>query len=186
MRIEIERKAWVRDPDGLREALEERYGQPKEVLKCDRYYIEPGVKPDPSRRPQPRIARLRREGTFSTVTAKQRDYEGDNEINREIEFVVDDPQVFEEFIQGYLGFEILVDKIKHTWKFKDNPLTLELSNLRDLGWFFEAEYLADGEKEREEALRHIDGAFKRFGEFLGDVETEQYIVLLMRKAGRIA
>lgn len=187
MKIEIERKAWVRDPEGLRRALETRYGKPKESLKCDRYYIEPGAEPDPSLRPQPRIVRLRREGTFAVVTSKQRDIDDDqNEVNREIEFIVDDPETFEEFIRGYLGFEVLVDKVKHTWKFRNEDLALELSELRDLGWFFEVEYLADTEAQHEEAAGRIEDAFAHFADFLGGVETDQYIVLLLRKAGRIA
>ncbi len=186
MRVEIERKAWVRDVEGLRNALEARYGQPRETLKNDRYYIEPGAEltEDPTR--APKVVRLRREGTFAIVTSKQRKFVEQNEVNREIEFIIDDPEAFEEFIHDYLGFEILVDKVKHTWTFREEELTLELSELQDLGWFFEVEYIGKSKDETPAAAEWIDSVFERFKEYLGNVETAQYIVLLLRKAGRLA
>ena len=179
--IEIERKAWVKDLEGLRRALTERYGAPFEVEKEDRYYIEPGVPHSADSLRSARVTRLRRENEKAIVTAKKRALHGATEVNHEIEFRVDDPVAFDAWIQEALGFEILVEKTKRAFVFRSDCLTLELCHVKFLGWFLEVEFLAQEESAFEEASHQLDEAFARYQTYLGDFEPTQYIVLLLEK-----
>lgn len=184
MTMEIERKARVRDIPGLRGLLRERFGPPGFSEKRDAYFIEPGIAITESAATTARVVRIRRLADSALVTAKIRTLRGATEVNREHEFLIPDPAAFEEFLCGYLGFCPLVEKIKRTEAYSDPPLTLELSEVVSLGWFFEVEYLGTDAGETESASARIDGVFEEFGAFLDALEPSPYMVLLLRRAGR--
>jgi predicted adenylyl cyclase CyaB len=183
MPIEVERKAWVRDPRGLREELTRRHGQPRETTKSDRYYIEPEAAARALER-SPRKFRLRQEtGRPAVATAKARSLQDDGtEVNQETEFEVSDPRAFERFALEHLGWSIQVDKTKRTWAFSAQKLTIEVSEVEGLGWFFEVERLIEKKANLREAEKMIDQAFEEFGRFLSAVESRPYTALLLGKA----
>lgn len=186
MAMEIERKARVRDVPGLRGMLRERFGPPCSSEKRDAYFIEPGIVITESATTTARVVRIRRLADSALVTAKARTLRGATEVNREYEFRIPDPAAFEEFLCGYLGFCPLVEKIKRTEAYSHPPLTLELSEVVSLGWFFEVEYLGTDAGEAESASARIDRVFEDFAPYLGEVEPLPYIVLLLRRSGRLS
>lgn len=187
MHYEIERKARVSDVDGLRAELRRRFGAPAPTVKKeDRYFIEAGVDLAAPGAMTRRVVRVRRldDGT-ARATAKRRTLVGATEVNREVEFGVDDADAFEEFVVGYLGLEPLVTKRKVTEAHGAPPLVAELSEVGGLGWFLEVEVIAASAAEEATAIARIDEVFAACAPWIGAPEPRQYIVLLLEAAGRI-
>jgi adenylate cyclase class 2 len=194
MAIEIERKAWVRDPDGLRTFLITRLGRPEAVEKRDEYFIEPQWAAEAAALQAPaagasgararRQCRLRQQGSRAIATAKVRRLVEGTEVNQEIEFEVSAPDEYRRFVLEYLGFEPHIDKHKRTLVFRHPKATVELSEVMGLGWFLEVEVLADSEDELEAVSRGVlDPIFRECLQWLGPVEERQYTALLKEARG---
>jgi adenylate cyclase class 2 len=145
--VEIELKAWVDDPDGLRLRFSSCAGQGTSFEKADAYWVFPGgcgAAPSSG-------VRLRREtktdpaGTVSRalwVTYKVKEVRGGVEINDEREFSVSDAAAFEELLRR-LGLQKDIEKNKRGWAWNCAGVTAELTEVAGLGWFVELEIVTD-------------------------------------------
>jgi predicted adenylyl cyclase CyaB len=189
MPFEVERKAWVRGPEGLLRALTASLGAPRETVKRDRYFIEPAASAAALGR-RPLEFRLRQEEgppekSQAVVTSKARSLRPDGtEISDEIEFQISDPQAFERFALERLGWGVKVDKLKRTRTFAAPPLSLEVSEVEGLGWFFEVEALIEKKAKIPQAERMLDETFAKWAPFLGAVEPAPYTRLLLERGAQ--
>lgn len=149
MKIEVEIKAHVDDPERLRRILVERFGQGEGYLKEDVYFAlaagAGGLPAGAAAADAPREFRLRRENGLAFVTFKRKSLEAGVEANEETEFTVDDPAAFESFA-GFLGAKVFSRKRKEGLRFRSGDLTIELSDVARLGWFIEIEMLVEAER----------------------------------------
>lgn len=134
MTTEVEIKAWVDDPQALRQLLAEHYHHERSYLKEDVYYRLPGGKGIEFR--------LRVEEKASMVTAKRKSLKDGVEVNEEMEFHVSDAAEFERFA-GYLGATVFARKRKSGDRYDASGTTIELSHVDRLGHFVEIERLVD-------------------------------------------
>jgi predicted adenylyl cyclase CyaB len=180
--LEVERKAWLRDPDTFRERLEAEASLVATSVKEDRYYLlgrEPGATVDLARDP---IFRVRTSGGRAVLGWKSRTFQGFTEVNEEREIDMGDPGPVIDWLEGYLGLEPFVTKVKHTRLYALPgalaPARVELNRIEGLGHFVEVEVLEAG-GDPEEAVALLDRVFERLAIPASDVETRYYIDLLM-------
>jgi adenylate cyclase class 2 len=96
---------------------------------------------------RPVKVRIRNEDGETVVTYKRKEVQGGIEVNDEREFTIDDAAAFEALLVD-LDFAPFIEKHKTTKSFylkedDGTELTIELSLVRDLGWFVEIEILAN-------------------------------------------
>jgi adenylate cyclase class 2 len=133
MNWEIEIKAHISEPQQIEQKILQMGGQLiRSYHKVDQYFhmdVAPGETQD---------FRLRVDGDKALVTFKDKKLKDGLEMNREGEFSVSDPELFEAFMIR-LGAHRFIEKRKRGKAFKYKELLLELSEVRDLGWFLEIE-----------------------------------------------
>lgn len=138
--IEVELKARVRD----KAAVEARVGSFATFVrafdKSDEYWHGPGWRTDRGARG----FRLRKDGTSSVVTFKQKTIEAGIETNRETEFEVSDAAAFEA-LAGRIGCEPFYRKRKTGTAWDCGNCTVELVDVAGLGSFIEIERLLENE-----------------------------------------
>ena len=185
MNKEIELKAWVENPEKLRDFLTEIYGKPEVLDKSDIYYLYP--KQDDAHFGQP--VRLRKENGLNIVTLKKKSYVNGIEINDEIEFKVDEPENFLKFLE-LSGASSWIRKTKKGWKFKvneenssDGRTLIELCEVSTLGWFIEIETVVESpdQSQIEQAEARIRSVLKKSGVAEEKIEPRCYSDLLIEK-----
>lgn len=147
MATEVEIKAWVDDPEGLRARVAARYVQKGSYTKEDVYFRLPstgsGTGPD-----GPIEFRLRLDNAKAIVTAKRKHVVEGIEVNDEMEYEVSDGPSFERFAE-YLGAKVFARKRKVGERYAAGEATIELSHVEGLGDFIEIEWLLEGPSEEE-------------------------------------
>jgi adenylate cyclase class 2 len=143
MAVEIELKAWVKDPETQKNAISRLARYEGEYRREDAYWhvsADPGsgvrVRRESFTSPGGETARL------TLVTHKTKEVRNRIEVNHEREFEVSDGDVFEELL-GRLGLVRGTCKLKRGWSWNCRGITVELSEVEGLGWFAELEILAD-------------------------------------------
>ncbi|MDR1955529.1 MAG: class IV adenylate cyclase [Treponema sp.] len=189
MRIEIELKAWVTDPEALKRALTTG-ASPARFLgnfeKEDTYwYPAPGIAGVSL---PPSGIRIRTEthtdaqGMASRkvcITYKTKEVREGIEVNDEREFSVSDVQVFEELLRR-LGLEPGIEKHKRGWAWDYAGITVELAHVTGLGWFVELEILADNDRPETvaSARARLLALLPCLGIGTDKIETRYYTELL--------
>lgn len=133
MAVEVELKAHVADPEGLRSRLESLGTLRRSYLKRDDYF-GPGDTLESAR------YRLRHDGDQYICTFKDKRIHDNIEENRETEFTISDPGAFRRFMES-LGLTVVVSKRKEGSSFDVQGTLVELSHVEHLGWFVELERL---------------------------------------------
>ncbi len=168
--VEIELKAWVTDPDGLRAQLSQRWGSGGPYDKQDTYYRAP-----------PAAGafefRIRRTGEEAVCTRKEKHIEDGLEINREFEFAVRDAEALTDLVLR-LGCTEFARKRKHGQRFAVDGLTVELSDVTGLGWFVEIEALVSDETERPTVEARIRGLLADLGISERLIEPAPYTTMI--------
>lgn len=121
--------------------------------------------------------RLRREEGRAVVTFKQLVEAEGVEVNREIEFGVDDAHAFFQFADRF-GFEPFVAKRKQSRVYRIERARVEFNQVERLGHFIEIEILCDDEALVPVARAEVARLFTRLGLTPGDLEPRRYIQLL--------
>lgn len=160
MSIEVEIKAWVDDFENTLNFLKKNYSFKTEYIKED-VYLD-GIDSVSGTKKE---VRLRRVGSESIVTFKERSHRDKVEVNIEKEFSVDDPENF-LYIINQLGFREYITKNKTGYLFVENDINIELSHVKGLGDFIEIEYIVD-----KESL--VDGATKEIYKILNNIKIEK-------------
>ncbi|MEM5948077.1 class IV adenylate cyclase [Spirochaetia bacterium 38H-sp] len=176
MRMEVEQKARIEEPDSIKRVLDKKYGLGIEIDKEDQYYwIVSGD--DYNSLKNSKKVRLRRENQKWTCTSKEKTIENGTEKNKEIEFTVDDIISFKQFLD-YLGFSFLCSKQKKGWKYVSDDMCIELCNVGHLGWFLEVEIVTD-EDNVSFAENKIISFMKDMG-LSSSIEERPYLELLCK------
>jgi predicted adenylyl cyclase CyaB len=142
--LEIELKARVEYPELVERMLGAVLAYAGEVDKRDEYWSVPLV--DPSIPSSGFRLRIRTEPGRTTVTFKEKTYDGVIEVNHEVEFGILDPGAFKLFL-GKMSGKLVYGKSKKgkMWK-GEGGILAELVSVEDLGLFLEVETLREDSK----------------------------------------
>ena len=137
--LEIELKAVVGDPQSVEQRLGGFLDYAGEVDKADEYWSLPLA--DPAIPAMGFRLRVRTEPGKTTVTFKEKAYDGNVEVNREVEFGILDPDAFRLFLDR-MSAKFIYRKTKKgkMWK-GEGLLVAELVDVDGLGCFLEVETL---------------------------------------------
>jgi adenylate cyclase class 2 len=151
MPLEIELKAWVDDPQALKDAINQFCRFQGEFDRTDGYWFPARAAAPGLSRPPPAGVRLRQErakdaqgrtAQSALVAYKIKEVRDGLEVNHEREFTVSDAGAFASFL-AFLGLEPGIGKQKQGWSWNHEGVTLELSHVASLGWFAELEILLE-------------------------------------------
>ncbi|MCL2191612.1 MAG: CYTH domain-containing protein [Treponema sp.] len=197
MPVEIELKAWLSDHKQVKKQLFLLGRYARSFEKTDTYWF-------PIQEDAPGVSipysglRVRRESSVDDseverksvlVTVKKKKMSGNIEVNDEREFTVSDADLFEELV-GNLGLFKAAYKKKSGWEWKvpsgaegRQPVSVEISMVKDLGWFLELELLADGDSERvvEESRREFACLLAKLNIPEEKIEVRSYTKLLQER-----
>ncbi|MEX2442671.1 MAG: class IV adenylate cyclase [Alkalispirochaeta sp.] len=169
MAVEVELKAWVQNPDEMRERLRQLGTPHRRYVKEDRYFGV-GTTPEDAR------YRLRFDDNRWTCTFKQKEIRDGIEENHETEFDVSDGEAFESFLVS-LGLRCIVTKRKEGESFRVDGVLAELSHVDYVGWFVELEVILTDESQPTAisgARSALTQLFQRLGLSLESVESRSY------------
>ncbi len=186
MATEIELKAWVDDPEKVREnagALAIPLGS---FIKEDSYWLPlKDISSDPREQKRSSLGsgvRIRQENGQVLVTLKKKEVREGMEINDELEFSVSSASEFESFLH-FLGFAPWIRKHKEgmAWRWKN--ITIELSLVQNLGWFAELEILAESPDPQtlEHARKSLLECLEKLGIPQANIESRYYTELLIER-----
>ncbi len=177
MGIEVELKARVDDPDGLSRELNRLGSFQRQYDKWDRYF---GLPDNPERS----LFRLRRDEGAFLCTFKKRKIKDSTEENEETEFEVSDDEAFCRFVRE-LGFDIVVEKRKVGTTWLVDGITVEVSDVNDLGRFLELELiLPDGSDAdaADTARKRLFSLLRRLGISESALEERPYTQMIYENA----
>ena len=180
MSYEIEVKAWVSDPAGLEEQLQERGTFLRHFEKNDVYF-----EGEATYGGQPLTVRIREDGEKSLCTFKERQILDGVEHNREWEFTIGDPLAMETLLLR-LGLPEFVRKRKTGVAYHLEDLLVELSEVEGLGHFVEIEILVDSSAEEAVQVRakqRVRETLTSLGIPESAIESKQYTKLLLEQRG---
>lgn len=170
---EVELKAKIKDPGLIRQRIKKVARFVKKVKKVDHYYtLEKKGYPTKS-------LRIRNQGRFHLVNFKKRvSYLQGIYTKKEVEFNLEDIKGFLAVLNEF-GFRLWITKHKESEVYTYKSASIELNNLRGLGWFVEVEVLTVNKVS--EARKTILTIFKLLGIDKGDIEKKGYTRLLWEK-----
>jgi adenylate cyclase class 2 len=185
MAVEIELKAHIDDPLGVKARLSALGNYLTAYEKDDTYWFSQG----PSGLPPPGL-RVRRESSDGServlVTWKTREMNGGIEINDEREFSVSNAESFTDLI-SLMGLLPAVRKHKQGWAFNcmedETMIRAELSDVRGLGWFLELEIIAEESGRETAALsgKRLLSLLEKLGISSDRIESRPYTGMLAEK-----
>jgi len=175
MTYEVELKARLTNPEVIEKRTKTIGTFVKETNKKDIYFRPKG---DISKTPKDRY-RIRFEAGTATVTFKQKMLTENIEVNKEIEFTVDDATAFYQFADRF-GFEPFVVKQKRSRVYLVNGVSVELNKVEHLGYFAELELLCEAEADIDKARQTVGLVFARLGLTETDLEPQRYIDMIQQ------
>ena len=149
MVTEIELKAHVQNTEELRLLLSEKAEYLYAFEKNDKYWYAENMSLLPSGlriRSEKRLFPDKREESLTLVTYKNKEVRDGIEVNEEREFTVIPAPEFEEFLKR-TGLKPGRSKEKRGWAFSRDGITVELVEVKGLGWFVELEIIAEAKNE---------------------------------------
>ncbi|AWG43075.1 class IV adenylate cyclase [Candidatus Borreliella tachyglossi] len=166
--LEIESKAFI-PKNELRRILKlanKKFRFIKEEVKNDTYYCD-----------TKKTIRIRKFNTSGEiVTFKVKSLDGDIEVNKEIEFRVDDINNFILFLEE-INFKILYKKLKKSLIYKKDTLNIEINEIDNLGFFLEVEKIIYDQSELNLAKTEIYEIMKEF-QLNNNIEKKSYYELI--------
>jgi adenylate cyclase class 2 len=182
MSIEIEMKAWVRRPEETRGLIEKLCVFETEYVKEDAYFQPPEGSPFARTGAGGPDLRVRCENGQWFCTYKKKSVKNALEVNEENEFTLSDGRLFMDLLEK-LGCERGIRKVKRGRRYACQGLTVEISDVRGLGLFVEAEKLL--EEARPEDVSAWEKRIRQFlagiGIRAGDIESRPYSFMLAEK-----
>jgi adenylate cyclase class 2 len=183
MALEIEIKAWIRRPEVTRRLIEERCVFRKNYLKEDIYFSAPegsafagGKAAGKTGEPD---LRIRSENGEWICTHKEKTIRNGLEVNEENEFTLSDGPLLGRLLEK-LGCRENLRKVKQGKSYSCRGLNVEVSDVRGLGLFVEAEKVLE-----QAAPEDLDRWEKTIREFLAeigvrdeDIESRPYSLML--------
>ncbi|MCX7025893.1 MAG: class IV adenylate cyclase [Spirochaetes bacterium] len=176
--LEIELKARIGDPAHVKRILDANLVYAGEVDKKDEYWFVPLA--DAVVAGLDFRLRMRTEPGKTTVTFKEKTYDGSVEINREVEFGILDPEAFRLFL-GKMSAKLIYRKTKRGKVWKDRGgIVAELVEVDGLGTFLEVETLYEDSKsiDLEDVKAGLQAVIASCGLGEKDLEPRPYSQLL--------
>ncbi len=174
--IEVESKVNVKNLSEARKNIKKIAKFVRIEKKVDDYYsLERGHYPKKS-------LRLRKKGNNVEVNFKRAiSYKKGVWAKEEVEFHVSDINNFFNLLQNF-GFEKWLRKEKRTelYKTKDG-VSIELNNVKNLGWFIEIEILCDSNNVKD-ARKRVKEIMKKLSVKKRTLEKKGYTKLLWKKS----
>jgi adenylate cyclase class 2 len=195
MPVEIELKAWVKDPEEQKKRISALAEYTVSFEKEDSYWFPRALPPPGGGGPPSSGVRIREESAAGAdgrvsrtvrVTCKSKELRDGIEINEEGEFEVSDRAAFEGLLKR-LGLERGISKKKRGWAWVYEGVTAELCHVEGLGWFAELEILADNDRAETVAAarERLLGLLGKIG--IGEDRIEgRYYTEMLRAAGKTA
>jgi adenylate cyclase class 2 len=181
MSLEIEIKAWVRRPEETRGRIEKLCVFETDYVKEDLYFSAPEASPLAAE--EGPDVRVRSENGLWICTYKNKRLRNALEVNEENEFTLSDGKLFMDLLEK-LGCERSIRKVKRGRRYACRGLTVEISDVRGLGLFVEAEKVLDAASEKDIAA--WEKTIRQFLSDIGirdeDIEARPYS-LMLREAG---
>lgn len=186
MATEIELKAWVDDPQAIRDKIDTFAEFIKAYQKVDTYWLPIAeLKSNKENHKRGRLGsgvRVRQENGKTFITVKKKEVREEMEINDELEFEVSDSRSFEAFLTA-LDFAPWIRKSKEgtAWRWKN--ITIELSQVQKIGWFVELEILAEtiNAEQVAQAREDLLSCLNRIGIPRTKIESRYYTELLIER-----
>lgn len=168
--FEIESKAFIPQKELKRiiKLANKKFKFIKEEIKTDIYYSN-----------LKKIIRIRKLNTLEKiVTFKKKILDNNNtiEINKEVEFKIDNINNFLILIKE-LEFKKLYKKIKKSLVYQTNNLNVEINEIKNLGFFLEIEKIINNQDDIDLAKKEIHNIINQFG-LKKNLETRSYFELL--------
>lgn len=188
MAIEIELKAWVNDPEATKRAIES-FAVPGGQYRKDDAYWRPAQGTELTTSGAGRLGsgvRIRRmdlSEPAAIVNFKRKEVRDGIEVNDEREFEVSDAAVFSELLTR-LGLTVWIRKRKTGEEWTWEGITIELSEIEDLGYFVELEILAEKDDSATvaDARGRLLAALKKIGIPETKIEARYYTEMLSAKS----
>lgn len=187
MSVEIEIKAWADDWKSVKNHIDAFAQFTGSYEKFDVYWIVP---PDRERFIHGLTSgvRIRKESftkiddqqeMVTRVCFKKKELRTDMEVNIEKEFDITNAAVFEELLSG-LGLIRGTSKHKRGWSWMYENITIELSEVEDLGWFCELEIISEQENSDFIALsgKRLYDVLEKTGIDSSKIEPRYYTEML--------
>lgn len=174
--IEVELKARIEDKAAVEARVAAFASFLRRVDKRDSYWHGPAWQSQRGTRG----FRVRSEGNTFVVTFKTKRIERDFEVNREREFTISDPEIFQEFVLR-VGCEPYYTKRKTGAAYEYGSMTLEVLEVEGAGAFLEIERLLDSDNPSavEAARTGVRAALARAGVPESAIETRTYSELIL-------
>ncbi|AYE36571.1 class IV adenylate cyclase [Borrelia turcica IST7] len=166
--LEIESKAFIPKNEIKRilKLANQKFKFIKEELKDDVYYCN-----------TKKTIRIRKFDTSTEiVTFKTKNLDSDIEVNKEIEFRVDNINNFVLLLEE-MDFKILYKKTKKSLIYKKENLTIEINEIKNLGFFLEVEKIIKDKSELALAKTEIYEIIEYF-QLKNNIEKKSYFELL--------
>ncbi len=173
--IEVESKIKISNPTSFRKTLSKLFTYKSKQTKIDDYYALGG-----RGNYAKRSLRVRHTGNGKyVVNFKQRiSYLSGIHAKKEEEFQVTDIKHFIDLIQDF-GFKKWLTKEKHSEVFQiRKDFTIELNQVKKLGWFAEIEYLVPKKKDVSKARKDILEVMKQLDIKKKDIVKSGYTKML--------
>ena len=171
--IEVETKVRVKDHKLINSKLKKIAKFNKKETKDDSYYtLENFKKTYPKK-----SLRIREKGKQRIVNFKQWiSYNNGIHVKKETEFTVSDVKKFLSLLKDF-GFRKWMSKHKECIVYQYKKTSIELNNVKRLGWFLEVEYLCS-KKEIPKAKKQIREVIKLLKIKPSEMEKSGYTKLL--------
>jgi adenylate cyclase class 2 len=173
MAVEIEIKAWVRRQEETLRLIEKLCVFETAYVKDDEYFKAPASSFD---------LRVRSENGKWICTFKEKSVRNGLEVNGEKEFALSDGTLFMDLLKR-LGCERSIRKRKTGKRYSCQGLTVEVSDVKNLGLFVEAEKVLDTASQKD--IRIWEKTIRRFLAGIGirdeDIEERPYSLMLAEK-----
>jgi len=143
--MEIELKAHIFERESIEARLAQFMRLVGSVDKRDEYWDIPSIS---SHAMQMFRIRLRHENSDTTITFKEKTFEGDIEINQEFEFGIDNESTFRTFITRLQGRFVYAKQKKGTRWEDGHGIVAEVVEVAPLGLFLEVECVGDSHDTR--------------------------------------
>ena len=167
--FEVELKAFI-PPQKIKRILKlvnEKFKFIKEEIKEDIYYSN-----------KEKLIRIRKFNTSEKIiTFKVKSLEKDIEINKEIEFKVDNTDNFVYFLEQ-IDFTILYKKIKKSLIYKKRNINIEINEVENLGSFLEIEKIIYDKNKLSSAKTEIYAIIKEL-KLQNNIEKKPYFELIL-------
>ncbi|WKC58258.1 class IV adenylate cyclase [Borrelia sp. P9F1] len=166
--LEIESKAFIpkREIKRILKLAKQKFKFIKEEFKRDVYYCN-----------TKQTIRIRKSNSSTDiVTFKNKRLDNDIEINKEIEFGVDNASAFILLLKE-MRFKLLYKKNKKSLIYKKENLNIEINEVENLGFFLEVEKIIRDKSELPLAKTEIYEIMEDF-QLKNNIEKKSYFELL--------